>query len=261
VPAFPASPFGTVAHVGPMARTVEDLALLLDVIGQPDPRDWQALPPHGSFRDGLEDGVAGLRIAFSADLGSARVDPEVAALVARAASAFADLGAHVERMDPGFPDPRGTYDTLWSAGAGKVVAGLADTSEVDPGLLAIAAAGRAIPLGDYLAALADRDALAIRMSRFLDEWDLLLTPALPIPAFAAGRNTPDDPTDPGWPGWTPFTYPFNLSQQPAAVVPCGFASGGLPVGLQLVGPRHADALVLRAARAYEAAHPQPTVAP
>jgi aspartyl-tRNA(Asn)/glutamyl-tRNA(Gln) amidotransferase subunit A len=99
------------------------------------------------------------------------------------------------------------------------------------------------------------------MSRFLDEWDLLLTPALPIPAFAAGRNTPDDPTDPGWPGWTPLTYPFNLSQQPAAVVPCGFTASGLPVGLQLVGPRHADALVLRACRAYEAAHPQPTVAP
>jgi aspartyl-tRNA(Asn)/glutamyl-tRNA(Gln) amidotransferase subunit A len=261
VPAFPASPFGAVAHVGPMARTVEDLALLLDVIGQPDPRDWQALPAHGSFRDGMGDGVAGLRIAFSPDLGYARVDAEVAALAAAAAQAFASLGAQVERADPGFPDPRGTYDTLWSAGAGKVVAGLADTSEVDPGLLAIAAAGQAIPLGDYLAALADRDALAIRMSRFLDEWDLLLTPALPIPAFAAGRNTPDDPTDPGWPGWTPLTYPFNLSQQPAAVVPCGFTASGLPVGLQLVGPRHADALVLRACRAYEAAHPQPTVAP
>jgi aspartyl-tRNA(Asn)/glutamyl-tRNA(Gln) amidotransferase subunit A len=262
VPAFPASPFGAVAHVGPMARTVEDLALALDVIGRPDPRDWQALPESPvSFRAGLEDGVAGLRIAFSPDLGYARVDPEVAALVAAAAHAFAELGAHVDRADPGFSDPRVVYDTLWWAGAGKVVGGIADTSEVDPGLLAIAAAGRAIPLGDYLGALAARDDLATRLSRFLAEWDLLLTPALSIPAFAAGRNTPDDPADPGWPAWTPFTYPFNLSQQPAAVVPCGFTAGGLPVGLQLVGARHADALVLRAARAYEAAHPQPTVAP
>jgi aspartyl-tRNA(Asn)/glutamyl-tRNA(Gln) amidotransferase subunit A len=261
VPAYPSSPFGAVAHIGPMARTVEDLALLLDVIGQPDARDWQALPAPASFRAGLEDGVSGLRIAFSPDLGYARVDGEVAALVDRAASGFAELGAHVERADPGFADPRATFDALWHAGAGKVVAALADTSRVDPGLLAVAAAGQAIPLRDYLAAQDARDALAIRLSRFLADWDLLLTPALPIPAFAAGRNTPDDPADPGWPAWTPFTFPFNLSQQPAAVVPCGFTADGLPVGLQLVGPRHGDALVLRAARAYEAAHPQPTVAP
>jgi aspartyl-tRNA(Asn)/glutamyl-tRNA(Gln) amidotransferase subunit A len=262
VPAWPASPFGGVAHLGPMARTVEDLALLLDVIGQPDARDWQALPaPSRSFRAGLDDGVEGLRIAFSPDLGYARVDPDVAALVERAASAFAGLGAHVERADPGFDDPRAVYDALWSAGAGKVVAALPDTSEVDPGLLAIAAAGQAITLREYLAAQDASNALAIRMSRFLGEWDLLLTPALPIAAFAAGRNVPEGATDPGWPGWTPFTYPFNLSQQPAAAVPCGFTAGGLPAGLQLVGPRHADALVLRAARAYEAAHPQPTVAP
>jgi aspartyl-tRNA(Asn)/glutamyl-tRNA(Gln) amidotransferase subunit A len=131
---------------------------------------------------------------------------------------------------------------------------------MDPGLLAVAAAGRSIPLAEYLAAFDARDALAIRLSRFLAEWDLLLTPALPIPAFAAGRDVPEGWPDPGWPSWTPFTYPFNLSQQPAAVVPCGFTAAGLPVGLQLVGARHADALVLRAARAYEAAHPQPTLA-
>jgi aspartyl-tRNA(Asn)/glutamyl-tRNA(Gln) amidotransferase subunit A len=245
-----------------MARTVEDLALLLDVIGQPDPRDWQALPaPPASFRTGLDDGVAGLRIAFSPDLGYAHVDPEIAALVEAAAGAFAALGAHVARADPGFADPRATFDTLWWSGAARVVGGLSDTSECDPGLLAVAAAGQAIPKADYLAALADRDALAIRMSTFLSEHDLLLTPALPIPAFAAGRNLPEGWDEDAWQSWTPFTYPFNLTQQPAAVVPCGFTADGLPAGLQLVGPRHADALVLRAARAYEAAHPQPTLSP
>jgi aspartyl-tRNA(Asn)/glutamyl-tRNA(Gln) amidotransferase subunit A len=253
VPAYPASPFGAVAHIGPMARTVEDLALALDVIGQPDPRDWQALPPPpASFRAGLDDGVTGLRIAFSPDLGYAHVDPEVAALVAAAAQAFAGLGAHVERADPGFADPRDTFDTLWWSGAARVVGGLADTSHVDPGLLAVAAAGEAIAKADYLAAVADRDALAIRMSTFLAEHDLLLTPALPIPAFAAGRNLPQDWDEGAWQSWTPFTYPFNLTQQPAATVPCGLTAAGLPIGLQIVGPRYADALVLRAARAYEA---------
>ena len=90
------------------------------------------------------------------------------------------------------------------------------------------------------------------MSRFLDEWDLLLTPTLPIPAFEAGREVPEGWPHERWPSWTPFTYPFNLTQQPAASVPCGRTAAGLPVGLQIVGARGADALVLRAARAYEA---------
>jgi aspartyl-tRNA(Asn)/glutamyl-tRNA(Gln) amidotransferase subunit A len=261
VPAWPASPFGPVSHVGPMARTVADLALMLDVIAQPDARDWQQLPPAArSFGAGLEDGVAGLRIAFSPELGFAVVDPEIAGLVAKAASAFAALGAHVDQVDPGFTDPRGTFDVLWSTGAARAISLLPRTDGIDPGLAAIAEQGRAHSGVDYLTACGERDALAIAMSRFHEDWDLLLTPAMPIAAFEAGREVPDGSADPRWPGWTPFTYPFNLTQQPAATVPCGFTSAGLPVGLQIVGPRHTDALVLRAARAYEQAHPQTTVA-
>ena len=261
VPAWPASPFGPVSHVGPMARTVADLALLLDVIAQPDARDWQQLPPAAvSFLAGLEDGVAGLRIAFSPELGFAAVDPEIAALVAEAASGFAALGAHVEVVDPGFADPRETFDVLWSTGAARAVEALPHTDGIDPGLAAIAAQGRTHSGLDYLRACGERDQLAIAMSRFHESWDLLLTPAMPIAAFDAGREVPEHSEDPRWPGWTPFTYPFNLTQQPAATVPCGFTAAGLPAGLQIVGPRHADALVLRAARSYEQAHPQPTVA-
>ena len=261
VPAWPASPFGPVSHVGPMARTVSDLALLLNVIAQPDARDWQQLPPAaGSFAEGIEDGVAGLRIAFSPELGFASVDPEIADLVAQAASAFAALGAHVELADPGFADPRGTFDVLWSTGAARATALLPRADGIDPGLAAIAEQGRSYSGLDYLTACGERDALAIAMSRFHEDWDLLLTPAMPIAAFEAGLEVPQGSTDPRWPGWTPFTYPFNLTQQPAATVPCGFTSAGLPAGLQIVGPRHSDALVLRAARAYEQAHPQTTVA-
>jgi len=261
VPAWPASPFGPVSHVGPMARTVADLALMLDVIAAPDARDWQQLPPAArSFGAGLEDGVAGLRIAFSPELGFAAVDPEIAGLVARAAFAFAELGAQVEMADPGFADPRGTFDVLWSTGAARATAMLPSTDGIDPGLAAIAEQGRAYSGVEYLTACGERDQLAIAMSRFHEQWDLLLTPAMPIAAFGAGREVPEGSADPRWPGWTPFTYPFNLTQQPAATVPCGFTSQGLPAGLQIVGPRHADALVLRAARSYEQANPQPTVA-
>jgi aspartyl-tRNA(Asn)/glutamyl-tRNA(Gln) amidotransferase subunit A len=90
------------------------------------------------------------------------------------------------------------------------------------------------------------------------EWQLLVTPTLPIPAFAGGRNVPERWPDEHWQSWTPFTYPFNLTQQPAATVPYGFTAAALPIGLQIVDARHADALVLRAASAYERACPQPT---
>jgi aspartyl-tRNA(Asn)/glutamyl-tRNA(Gln) amidotransferase subunit A len=247
-----------------MARSVEDLALLLDVLSEPDPRDWTALPPpERSFLDGLEAGVRDVRVAFSPELGYVRVDPEVADAVARAVAALSDLGARVEQVDPGFFDPRDVFDVLWSAGAGRLVGELGDppADVFDPGFAAVAAYGRSLSLSDYLAAVARRDELGIRMSRFHTEWDLLVTPTMPIPAFAAGRDVPEGWQAPGWPGWTPFTYPFNLTQQPAASMPCGFTAGGLPIGLQIVGPRYGDALVLRAARAYEAARPERTLAP
>ena len=121
--------------------------------------------------------------------------------------------------------------------------------------------GAAISAVALLQAEARRARLATAMGRFHAEWDLLLTPTLPLAAFEAGRDVPQGWPDPHWPGWTPFTYPFNLTQQPAVTVPCGFTGDGLPIGLQIVGPRHAEALVLRVARAYEAHHPQPTMTP
>ena len=263
VPAWPASPFGAVAHLGPMARTVTDAALLLDVMSEPDARDWVALPPPASsFLDGLDGGVEGLRIAFSPELGHAHVYPEIAGVVMRAVLVFAALGAHVEHVDPGFDDPHAAFEVLWSAGAARALADLGDPAPetLDPGLAAIAAIGRSHAVLDYLAAVQRRDRLAIHMSRFHERWDLLLTPTLPLPAFAAGREIPDGWPEERWPSWTPFSYPFNLTKQPAATVPCGFTAAGLPVGLQIVGPRYGDALVLRAARAFEQAHPQPTLA-
>ena len=261
VPAWPASPFGPVSHVGPMARTVTDAALLLDVMSEPDARDWIALPPsRTSFTAGIDDGVAGLRIAFSPALGYAAVEPEVAALVSRAALAFGELGAHVELVDPGFDDPRAAFDVLWRSGAARAVADLGDPEASTPAWRRSRRPAGATRAVEYIAALQARDRLAMQMSLFHQDWDLLLTPTLPLVAFEAGREIPEGATDPRWPGWTPFTYPFNMTQQPAATVPCGFTDAGLPAGLQIVGPRYAEALVLRAARAYEAAHPQPTVA-
>jgi aspartyl-tRNA(Asn)/glutamyl-tRNA(Gln) amidotransferase subunit A len=264
VPAWPPSPFGLLAHLGPMARTVTDTALLLDVLSEPDARDWSALPPlRASFLDGIDGGIGGLRVAFSPTLGHVDVDPEVAQAVAAAAGALAELGAHVEQVDPGFEDPRETYETLWYSGAAMAIGDLGDPDLelLDPGLAKVVEMARGFSAQEYVRAGSRRDALGLQMSSFLEDWDLLVTPTLPLAAFPAGRDVPEGSTDPLWPSWTPFTYPFNLTQQPAASVPCGFTADGLPIGVQIVGPRHGDALVLRAARAYEAANPQPTLAP
>ncbi len=258
VPAYPASPFGTLAHVGPMARSVADAALMLTVITEPDTRDWLALPyDERDYRDGLGDGVEGLRIAFSPSLGYVRVDPEVAETAAAAARVFADLGAHVDEVDPGFADPATHFHALAWAGMARALGGLAPgkLALVDPGLAQLIEAGRAVTLDDYMAAIEARAALGAHMRAFHERHDLLLTPTLPIAAFQVGRFMPEGDDARRWIDWLRFTFPFNMTQQPAASIPCGFTKDGLPVGLQIVGPMYDDALVLRAARAYETARP------
>jgi aspartyl-tRNA(Asn)/glutamyl-tRNA(Gln) amidotransferase subunit A len=124
---------------------------------------------------------------------------------------------------------------------------------VDPGLRRTADAGAGYSASDYLDATAVRTELGRLMGRFHQDYDVLVTPTLPLTAFPVGRDVPDGWESPEWTSWTPYTYPFNLTQQPALSVPCGFSSTGLPVGLQVVGPRHSDALVLRVGQAYQAA--------
>jgi len=263
VPAYPLSPFGTLSHVGPMARTVTDAALMLTVMARPDMRDWYALPPANvDYTKGLNRGVKSVRIGYSRDLGHVKVDPEVAAAVDAAAKLFDHLGAEVEEADPGqgtaaFRDAHAYFTVHWFAGAANALSAFnaRQRAGMDPGLQEIAAVGERYSALQYLAAVKRREELGVVMNRFHRKFDLLLTPAVPIPAFAAGREVPAKSGMKRWTEWTPFTYPFNLTRQPAAVVPCGLTKAGLPVALQLVGPMYADALVLQAARAYEKARP------
>lgn len=261
VPAWPVSTMGFLAHLGPLTRTVRDAALAMNAIGRPDERDMTAfkeMPP--DFTAGLDRGVKGLRIAWSPRLGGdVPVDPEIAALTEAAALSFRDLGASVEAVDPGFADPIETLMTLWAAGAALALrsAGPEARARMDPGLVTVAEMGERIDGAAYVDALLNqRNALAFQMAQFHERFDLLLTPALPLPAFAVGRNTPaHGGYGEDWTRWTPFTYPFNITQAPAASVPCGLTSGGLPAGLQIVGPFGRDMLVLQAAAAFEANAP------
>jgi aspartyl-tRNA(Asn)/glutamyl-tRNA(Gln) amidotransferase subunit A len=261
VPHPPSTALG-ISHLGPIARTVADAALFLDALVGVDPRDRYAMPPAvPSYLRALDEPLPPLRVAFSADLGYAAVEPAVAAAVASAATAFADLGHAVEPLDLGLVDPWPIEDELWIASYAADVGGrlAADRDRLDPGLVRVVERGLERGAADLVEALQARTAWCATLHERLAPYDLLLCPTTPCTAFAAGDDGPEVVAGRavGYLEWTSFTYPFNLTGQPAATVPCGFADG-LPVGLQIVGPRLGDALVLRAAAAFEAAHPWPS---
>ncbi|WP_136067516.1 amidase [Modicisalibacter radicis] len=254
VPQWPASAMSTLSHLGPMTRTAEDSALMLNVIAQPDPRDGYAGNPRcPAWLTPPPPDLEGWRIAYSADLGHVQVAPDIAACVEKAVGLLEELGATVEYVDPGFQDPIDTFNTLWFAGASQVLERLdeAQQQRLDPGFLDIARRGRDISLQHYLDARRQRAELTAHMASFHERYDLLLTPTMPIAPFAAGHNTPPGGPYKEWMDWTPFSYPFNLTQQPAASLPCGLDGQGLPVGLHLVGPKFEDLKVMHAARLLE----------
>ena len=254
VPVFPPSAMGTLSHVGPLTRTVEDAAMMLNIMAQPDSRDWSALPYDPlDFRSELDLGVRHLNVAYSPNLGYAEVEPEVATIVADAVKVLEGLGAMIEEVDPGFEDPKEIFNAHWDLGAARLVDKVPEDrrAEMDPGLLRIAARGRQLTLAQHADAVDARVELGRKMNLFHDTYDLLVTPAMPITAFTAGQDLADMDTQEDWMDWSPFTYPFNLTGQPACVVPCGFTEVGMPVGLQIVGPRYADLLIMRAAGAFE----------
>lgn len=258
VPWWPVSPYGPLAHAGPMTSTVADAALMLEVIAEGDPRDPYALPPKNiDYLEAIEGGVDGVRVAYSPDFGYVKVDPEIEKNVSDAVQVFEELGARIEEVDPPFDDPIDIFRVQWYAAAANALRSFDKAAHelMDPGLTEIAEEGSHYSAIEYLEAVGGRDELGVRMSEFHETYDLLLSPALPIPAFKAGREVPEGWPQERWTSWTPFSYPFNLTQQPAASVPCGFTGSGLPIGLQIVGARYDDALVLRAAHAYQRARP------
>jgi aspartyl-tRNA(Asn)/glutamyl-tRNA(Gln) amidotransferase subunit A len=176
----------------------------------------------------------------------------VAALVAKAAKAFSRLGAKVSEVDPRIADPREALDTLWQGHASVLLERYAPEKQalMDPGLIKAAKIGAAQSQSQYIKANQLRLEIGVALNLFFAKYDLLLTPTMPVPAFAVGHNTPRAADDVSL-TWTPFTLTFNMSRHPAASVCCGLTKSGLPVGLQIVGPHYKDALVLRAAKAFE----------
>jgi aspartyl-tRNA(Asn)/glutamyl-tRNA(Gln) amidotransferase subunit A len=258
IAAHPPSMFGTISHVGPMTRTVADAALMLHITARPDDRDWTQPPyPTETFTDRLDRSFKGVRIGTAMSFNGHAVDPEVAALVENAFSAFDEMGAVLSPVDLPFDGVEEMFRIHWHSGAAMAVRNVPEDRRalIDPGLLEIAEDGERITKAEYLAAANARAKMGAAMNRLFRDIDFLLMPTIPIPAFEAGHDVPPGSAHAGWPDWTPFTPPFNLTQQPAASVPCGLTAIGLPVGLQVVGRMHDDASVLAACHAFEKSQP------
>ena len=262
IPLYPASPMGTLAVLGPMTRTVADAALMMTAMAAPDARDVTAdRSPSIDYRIGLEAGIAGLRIGYSPRLGghAPKVDPEIEAAIRNAVADLAALGAHVTEADPELPDDmEEVLLTQWSSGSAAIADAydLRALAACDPGFQTMIERGRKVTGADFVRATMLRAAMHEAIQRFHERFDLLVTPTMPLAAIEAGRDVPaSGDWGQDWWRWTPFTYPFNLTQQPAAACPAGFTRAGLPISLQIVGPLGSDALVLRAARAFERIRP------
>lgn len=252
VPQWPTSAMGTLSHIGPITRTVQDAAIMQTVIthtdqrdtlsGENQPRDWVA---------SLGGGVKGLRIACSPTFGYAFPDPCVLATTNECASLLEAMGAIVDFVDPGFEDVTEVVEVLWYGGAANILSKIEFPlrSELDLGFLRVAEAGQRIGVVEYLHAVDRRNELSQRMAAFFRKWDLLLSPTVAITAFEAGRDVPDGSDSDSWFSWSPYCHPFNLTQQPAISIPFGKSHDGMPIGIQLAGPRFRDDLVLSVADA------------
>jgi aspartyl-tRNA(Asn)/glutamyl-tRNA(Gln) amidotransferase subunit A len=256
VAVHPPSLFGDFAHVGPMARTVDDAALMLDAIKGPDSRDWASLPDDGiRYRERVrEASLRGRRVALSPTLGIAEPAPAVRRAVERAGEVFAELGAVVELADPFAESPAPVFEALALPAFAALLRMLPPEAIplMDPGLVALGRLGEGSGIETYLEALSRRNALGIAMRQFFDRFDLLLSPTMPILAAYAEPREDELPNPNNFLSWMPYTPPFNLTKNPAASIPIGFADG-LPVGLQVTGPLWGDLAVLQACRAYEEA--------
>lgn len=259
VPVWPTSATPTLAHVGPIARTVRDAALLFSVIAGHDRRDpFGVSGPVPDVLGACDASVAGLRVAYSPTLGYARPDPDVARIVEAAALKFEDLGCTVDIVDNVFDkDPADLWTAEFYAGVGTRLRSVVETQRdlLDSAVAEVLEAALGQEMRDYYSKVFERYALRDKLRTFFEQYDILLSPVIPVSSLDVGKNIPDNLLDRNLVSWVFYTYPFNLTGQPAASVCAGIAPNGMPVGLQVVGRTYAEYDVVRAAAAYERTQP------
>ena len=262
VPRGPSLPdWQTLSHTGPITRTVADAALMMEVIAGRDDRDIYSLPETKiEYLALLGRDLKGLRVGWSPDLGYALVDPQVLAITTSTLCVFESLGADVEDTGLELENQGPVFSVIWAVTIASEVADKLEEwrGEINPQLVRTVERGMNIRAIDYAYAAQARKEFWAKIQPLFEKYDVLLTPTLSVPAFDINSYQVTEIAGvKGEPAldWTPFTYPFNFTGQPAASVPCGWTEDGLPVGLQIVGGRFADATVLKVAAAFEKAAP------
>lgn len=255
VPVFPTSATPTLAHVGPIARNVEDTATVLNVIAGYDRRDPAtvngALPDYG----GAVRSNRPLRIAWSPTLGYGRVDPEVLEIADRAIDQIIQLGQNVDLVEHVMDDPIDLWTAEFYAGVGSKLRQIVlnEPHTLDPAVLEVLKVALSQRMEDYYQKVFERYAFREKMRQFFEQYDLLLTPTLPVAGFDVGRDVPPGYEDKSIVSWATFTYAFNLTGQPAASLPVGMTKEGLPVGLQIVASSHDESSIFSLAAQYQRA--------
>ena len=263
-PGFPG--WKTLSVDGPITRSVRDAALMLSVVAGPSPADdltWPALDPASVIAAVSGDlDLEGLRIAWSEDMGGLPVDPAVRVVFRTALTVFEGLGCSLAEAYPSVPHPTELWNTIACAegfvSEGPYLEAYRDV--MTPGTAEIIEAGRGTTAAQYIEAQHAKARYTRVWSEFFESYDVLLTPTMQLTAFPVGLLTPESidgvPVDPFFDDWCTSCLPANLAGLPATSVPAGLADG-LPVGLQIMGPRWSDALTLKAAAAYERVNPAP----
>lgn len=265
VPAYPFSGLWSLTHIGPMTRTVLDASLMMSVMTKPDPRDWNGLPYDPSFCDwqNLDTSLKGLRIAYSPTFGYGNVQPAIATGVEAAVRVLASLGAEVDVVQAPFPNPTAALRTLFACALAHSARNLSKDRRalMEPALHTFIAHGESISRTAFMEANETAMTLSREMRLFHRKYALLVSPTTAVTPFPVETLSPPgyDPDD--WLSWSPFTYPFNMSGQPAISVPCGLTADGLPIGMQLVGPHYSERFLLGVALAFESANPHPVKLP
>lgn len=259
VPVWPTSATPTLAHVGPLARSVQDAALLFSVIAGLDRRDpFGVAGPVPDVLGAANALVTDLRIAYSPTLGYARPDPEVVKLTDKAASTFRDLGCTVDLVENVFDtDPADLWTAEFYAGVGIRLRSFMENQRdlLDPAVADVLEPALSQDMRDYYTKVFARYALRDKINAFFERYDILISPVIPVTSLDAGKNIPDGLSDRNLVSWVYYTYPFNLTGQPAASVCAGIAPDGMPVGLQIVGRSFCEGDVVRAAAAFERTQP------
>lgn len=253
VPSWPGSLFSTLSSAGPLVRCVDDAALMLDVLTQPDNRDWHALPlPPMHFAAALKKKMPRLRIAYATSINGVSATPGVLEALKKARKILGSLG-DVDDITLNAPHMTDIFNKHWSAAAAHTVAqfNAREKKKLDPRFLHWAAKGDTLPLQAYLQAERDRMVIGEYFKGLLDTYDILVTPTTAMTAFNVGVDMPTGDKGKLWDDWTPFTYPANLAKLPAASLPAGMDKDGLPVGLQIMSGFLKDTLALQAAKRLE----------